>query len=53
VASNLIPKQMIEMVDAALSGDAAKAKELHYRLLPIFKIIFIDTNPIPSSMPSR
>ncbi len=47
VASNLIPKQMIEMVDAALSGDAAKAKELHYRLLPIFKIIFIDTNPIP------
>lgn len=47
VASNLIPKKMLEMVNAALSGDIAKAKDIHYSLLPIFKIIFIDTNPVP------
>ncbi len=47
VASNIVPKELSEMVDYALKGNYEKAKELHYRLLPLFKIIFIETNPIP------
>jgi 4-hydroxy-tetrahydrodipicolinate synthase len=47
VASNLVPGRMKEMVSAALHGQGDKARELHYRLLPLFKAIFIETNPIP------
>lgn len=47
VASNIIPSQMMEFINACLKGDFAKAKELHYHLYPIFKGMFIDTNPIP------
>jgi len=47
VASNLIPSQMMQLANASLDGDMAKARELHYRLLPFFKAEFIDTNPIP------
>ncbi|MCL2704834.1 MAG: 4-hydroxy-tetrahydrodipicolinate synthase, partial [Spirochaetaceae bacterium] len=47
VASNLIPGKMVELTEAALKGNMAKAKELHYKLLPFFKAEFIDTNPIP------
>ena len=47
VASNLIPDKMMELAKAALEGNMAKAKELHYKLLPFFKAEFIDTNPIP------
>ena len=47
VASNLVPGRMKEMVGAALRGQWDKARELHYRLLPLFKAIFIETNPIP------
>jgi 4-hydroxy-tetrahydrodipicolinate synthase len=47
VISNLLPKPMVEFVEAALKGDFKKAKELHYHLLPLFKAAFIETNPIP------
>jgi 4-hydroxy-tetrahydrodipicolinate synthase len=47
VISNLIPRQMIEMVDAALSGDYSAARKLHFELLPLFKAVFMETNPIP------
>ncbi len=47
VASNLVPGRMKEMVSAALQGKWDKARELHYKLLPLFKAIFIETNPIP------
>ena len=46
VASNIIPAQMEELVQAALSENTARARELHYRLLPLFKELS-DTNPIP------
>jgi len=35
------------MIDAALEGDFAKARELHYRLLPLMNANFVETNPIP------
>lgn len=47
VASNLLPKEMSRLVGAALKGDWGTAKKLHYELLPLFKAIFIETNPIP------
>jgi 4-hydroxy-tetrahydrodipicolinate synthase len=47
VISNLLPKPLVELVEAALKGDFKKAKELHYHLLPLFKAAFIETNPIP------
>jgi 4-hydroxy-tetrahydrodipicolinate synthase len=47
VASNLIPGEMVEMVDAALNGDMKKAEQIDKKLRPIFEGEFIETNPIP------
>ncbi len=47
VASNLIPKEMEELVAAAVAGHIEKAREIHYKLLPFFKALFFETNPIP------
>lgn len=47
VASNLIPGPMAKLVASALAGDMAKARSLHYELLPLFKALFVETNPIP------
>jgi len=47
VASNLIPREITEMTHAALKGDFARAGRIHAKLLPIFKDLFIETNPIP------
>jgi len=47
VASNIAPKLVGELVSAALAQDYQRARELHYRLLPLFQGIFLKTNPIP------
>jgi len=47
VASNIIPKEMHELTDNMLNGKIDKAKKIHYSMLPLFKAIFIETNPIP------
>jgi len=47
VVSNLLPQQVIEMVDTALNGDLVRARQLHFRLMPIFKAAFVETNPAP------
>ncbi len=47
VVSNLLPAMVSEMVEFALIGDFSKARELHYKLMPIFRGAFIETNPIP------
>ncbi|MBN1525719.1 MAG: 4-hydroxy-tetrahydrodipicolinate synthase [Spirochaetales bacterium] len=47
VASNLVPKEMSLMVDKILQGKWDEALVMHYSLLPLFKVIFIETNPIP------
>ena len=48
VTSNIAPKEMAMMMEAALAGDNAKARELHYRLFPLMQAMFIDTNPVPA-----
>jgi 4-hydroxy-tetrahydrodipicolinate synthase len=47
VVSNEAPSMMSAMVNAALEGNQTKAKELHYKLLPLMNINFIESNPIP------
>ena len=47
VASNLVPRQMSRFVGAALKGDWDAARKLHYEMLPLFKALFLETNPIP------
>ena len=48
VASNVIPKQVADMVKAYAKGDSAKALKLHEQYYPIFKDLFIETNPTPT-----
>ena len=47
VASNVIPREVAQMVKAYASGDTKKAQQLHQKFYPVFKDLFIETNPIP------
>ncbi len=47
VASNLIPARMVKMIDLCLRGEIEQSRKEHFELLPLFKAIFLDTNPIP------
>ncbi len=47
VASNIIGNQIKGMIGAILEGDIERAAKAHLRMLPIFKALFIITNPIP------
>ena len=45
--SNVMPRETHELAAAGLAGDFAQARELHYKLLPLMRAIFVETNPIP------
>ncbi len=47
VASNVAPRLMADLYDAWVAGDPAKAREIHYKLWPLFDVLFVETNPIP------
>ena len=47
VASNVAPGAVSAMVAALNSGDFDRGRELHYQLLPLFRALFVETNPIP------
>jgi 4-hydroxy-tetrahydrodipicolinate synthase len=47
VAANVDPKRMVAMYEAMKKGDYQKALVLHFALSPLFRSMFIDTNPIP------
>jgi len=47
VASNLIPREVGDVVRAWRSGDSGLALRLHTRLYPVFKDLFIESNPAP------
>ncbi|RPJ52850.1 MAG: 4-hydroxy-tetrahydrodipicolinate synthase, partial [Methanobacteriota archaeon] len=47
VAANVEPARMVQLYEAYRAGDHAKALSLHYELSPLFRSMFIDTNPIP------
>jgi len=47
VASNEIPGEMVQMVEAAERNDFVAARRLHSRLLPLLLMNFVESNPIP------
>lgn len=47
VASNAIPAEMAQMVEAAERGDYATARQIHQRLVPLMLGNFIESNPGP------
>jgi 4-hydroxy-tetrahydrodipicolinate synthase len=47
VASNIIGKQIKEIIDSFISGDTAKAAKIHRHLLPLIDVLFKIANPIP------
>src|SRR6266404_3402817 len=48
VASNLFPAEVCALVQAFRSGDVKTARDLHLKMLPIFKDLFIEPNPVPT-----
>jgi 4-hydroxy-tetrahydrodipicolinate synthase len=47
VASHLVGPQMQQMVKAFITGDVHQARTIHQKLLPLFRALFLTTNPIP------
>ncbi|GAB5560092.1 MAG: 4-hydroxy-tetrahydrodipicolinate synthase [Synoicihabitans sp.] len=47
VASNLLPREVGKLVNAAAANDFAKAGKMHRRLYPLFKALFVEPNPVP------
>ena len=47
VIGNFLPRETVELTHAALAGDFKRARELHWKLYPICRAMFIETNPIP------
>jgi 4-hydroxy-tetrahydrodipicolinate synthase len=47
VASNVLPAEMVQMVESAERGDFATARQWHQRLLPMMQVNFIESNPMP------
>jgi 4-hydroxy-tetrahydrodipicolinate synthase len=47
VAANIIPGEMKMLTDAALTDDWVQARNLHKRLFPLWRALFLETNPIP------
>jgi 4-hydroxy-tetrahydrodipicolinate synthase len=47
VASNQVPAEMVQMVEAAEHGDFSAARAMHDRLLPLMQVNFVESNPGP------
>ena len=47
VASNVMPREVTELTHAALKGDFERAGRIHAKLFPLFKDLFLETNPTP------
>jgi 4-hydroxy-tetrahydrodipicolinate synthase len=46
-SSNLVPERMVALYDAFQKNDLAEARRIHEGLLPLFDLLFCETNPIP------
>jgi 4-hydroxy-tetrahydrodipicolinate synthase len=47
VLANIAPSATRELVHAALTGDFARARQLHHELFPVARALFLETNPVP------
>src|SRR5512145_2153217 len=48
VASNVAPRAVADLYDAFVLGEVSKARDIHYRLWPLFHALFVESNPIPA-----
>ena len=47
VTANIAPSDVAELYNSFERGEFEKARELHYKLMPLNDALFIETNPIP------
>jgi len=47
VAANVVPEELSSLVRECATGDQVAARRRHYRLLPLFRALFLETNPAP------
>jgi 4-hydroxy-tetrahydrodipicolinate synthase len=47
VTANVAPRLMHELCVAAMAGDVQRAMEIQFKLLPLHKALFVESNPIP------
>jgi len=47
VAANVVPEEIAALVREAMKGDYAAARRRHYRLAPLFRALFVESNPVP------
>ena len=47
VLSNVMPRETSDMIRLALAGEVKQARELHSRMFPLMKNLFVESNPIP------
>lgn len=47
VIANIMPETVSQMVTAFMAGNHDKAQEIHYKMFPLCRAMFIETNPIP------
>ena len=47
VAANVVPERICALVDAALADDYESARRYHHELGPLFRTLFVESNPIP------
>lgn len=45
--TNVMPREMHELAAAALADDFERAREIHFKMLPLMRALFQETNPIP------
>jgi 4-hydroxy-tetrahydrodipicolinate synthase len=49
--ANVAPREMIEITRSFAEGDLARARQAHFRLLPVMEALFLESNPPPSVCP--
>ncbi len=47
VAANIVPKDILKIISSFNAGKIDEAQKTHYKILPLLKTLFIETNPIP------
>lgn len=45
--ANVVPKDMSQLTDACLTGNWEKGRQLQFKLMPLIRAVFLETNPIP------
>lgn len=52
-SANVDPRRMVLMVDSMLNEDYQRAQELHYEMINLIKVLFVESNPVPAKTAMR